>query len=500
MNSGNKIARGVAWTTIANIVNGLYGFVSVPILIAYFGKANYGLIGLAMSINIYLRLMDLGFSSTNVRYFSDWLAKNDFLKVKRLFQTSLAFYGTLGILNLIILVIISFFSDSIFNVTQEQDVVIKHLFYILSISAFVSWYTSCFDQLVRAHEYVGWTQKIALIPKTVQIIILIMTVTVGFTIEWYYALTTFSMFVIIPIMVSKIKSLCPYISFRPSLDYGIFKEIVLYSLNIFSFGIFQFSVIHLRPIFLGIESSPESITDFRVLDGIFRFVTMLGGSFMGVFLPSATKVVSLHDESSINRVIYQGTKYISIAICFCCFGVMCVVPELLTAYVGADYLYLTIWLDLLLLSSLRSHNQAISSLIFADSNVKTLSYLTYTMFFSAIISLLACWYLIPVYDVGGTVISFLLFSLIDVLFFYLFYWPKIMHIDSWKVFKTSFAPYFYSGVVVCLGLRMISLPDVNVWATLLLKGCVFTVIYVLIAYIDMSNEDKQFVQKILGKW
>ena len=102
MGSSNKIARGVFWTTLLNIVNGVYGFISVPVLIAYFGKADYGLIGLAMSVNVYLRLMDLGFNSTNVRFFSNWLAKKELDKVRKLFQTSLAFYGSIGLLNALI--------------------------------------------------------------------------------------------------------------------------------------------------------------------------------------------------------------------------------------------------------------------------------------------------------------------------------------------------------------------------------------------------------------
>ena len=106
MGSSNKIANGVFWTTLLNIVNGVYGFISVPILIAYFGKSDYGLIGLAMSVNVYLRLMDLGFNSTNVRFFSNWLAKKELNKVKKLFQTSLAFYGSIGLLNAFILIVI----------------------------------------------------------------------------------------------------------------------------------------------------------------------------------------------------------------------------------------------------------------------------------------------------------------------------------------------------------------------------------------------------------
>ena len=249
MGSSGKIVKGVFWTTLLNIVNGIYGFISVPILIAYFGKSDYGLIGLAMSVNVYLRLMDLGFNSTNVRFFSSWLAKKELDKVKKLFQTSLAFYGSVGLLNAFILVAISCFSSSLFHLEGEQDLILKHLFYILAISAFISWFTSCFDQLIKAHEYVGWTQKVTLLPKLFQIAILGVTVWFRLSIEWYYALTAFSMFLVIPFAVHKIRFLAPYISFLPVLNRPIFKTILPYCLNIFSFSLFQFSINYLRPIF-----------------------------------------------------------------------------------------------------------------------------------------------------------------------------------------------------------------------------------------------------------
>ena len=73
MSSSNSIIKGVYWTTILNVVNAVYGFISVPLLINHFGKSEYGIIGLAMSVNVYMQLMDLGFNSTNVRFFSSWL-------------------------------------------------------------------------------------------------------------------------------------------------------------------------------------------------------------------------------------------------------------------------------------------------------------------------------------------------------------------------------------------------------------------------------------------
>lgn len=64
MSSSKKIVSGVIWSTFVNVINALYGFVAVPILINHFGKAEYGLIGLAMSVNVYMNLMDMGFNST----------------------------------------------------------------------------------------------------------------------------------------------------------------------------------------------------------------------------------------------------------------------------------------------------------------------------------------------------------------------------------------------------------------------------------------------------
>lgn len=494
--SSKKIASGIIWTTLANVINGVYGFFSVPLLISYYGKSDYGLIGLAMSINVYLRLMDLGFNSTNIRYFSNWLSKKEYHNVSRLFQTSLSFYGLLGFLNAAILLVTSFFSDSIFTLSAEQDVIIKHLLYILSISAFISWYTSCFDQLVKAHEYVGWTQKITLIPKVAQIIILVFTVMIGFTIEWYYALTAFSMLLIIPFMVKKIKDLSPYISFRPVFDTKMFKEVLPYSLNIFSFGLFQFSILNLRPVFLGIESTPESITDYRIIEGVVKIVILLGGAFISVLLPSASKIVAQNDDSAFKKIAYQGTKYITIAICICCFGMITIVPEILTVYVGKEYLYLSIWLDLWLLSTLVTHNQAISSLILAGSDIRAITYIT---IFSSIVGLVICWLLIPIYDVGGTVISYCIYCAIQMLFFYFYYWPKVMKIDSMKVFMTSFLPYVFIGGILSIVLRSWNLSHNTAWIVIFIKGFLFMMLFSIMTYLALNKQDKDFLWKIVNR-
>lgn len=494
MGSSQKVVKGVVWTMLVNIVNAIYGFISVPILINHFGKAEYGLIGLAMSINVYLQLMDMGFSSTNVRFFSAWLAQKDYKRVVKAFQTSLSFYGSIGFLNALILFIFSFFTESIFNITPEQNIILKQLIYILCLSAFCSWFTSCFDQLIKATENVDWIQRITLITKLLMIAVLFTTVYCNLSIVLYYILTCLAPFMVLPLHINKIRKEVSYVSFYPSLDKEIFKEMIPYCLNIFSFSIFQFSFYNLRPVLLGVQGTVESVADFRILNGIIGLVTMFGGAFMNVLLPSTAKVVAQGNRDAYYRVAYTGTRYISIVICFCCFGMMAVGPELLTLYVGKEYLYLIPWFNLWLLCTLGNHNQAISSLILSGSDIRAISYSSIT---ASLVALIVCWYTIPIWQIGGTVIAFAIYMIIQIGFYYLYYWPKVMRINSSKVFFLSFLPYAVIGGIISLCLKEWVLDYYNEWFSILIKGLIFCISFVSATFFLLNKNDKLFLRRLL---
>lgn len=496
MGSAKKVASGVIWSLIVNLVNAIYGFISVPILISYFGKSEYGLIGLAMSVNVYMQLMDMGFNSTNVRFFSSWLAKKDLVKTNRLFQTSLAFYGIIGVFNGIILLSVSIFSQDLFHLTYEQDIILKRLFYILSLSAIISWYSSCFDQLIKATENVAWIQKRTIIPRLLQIAILFITIYGHLSIDWYFLLTTFSLFVILPFSIKKIKRETPFISFIPQIDKVTLKEILPYCASIFSFSIFQFSFYNLRPIFLGIQGTVESVADYRILNGIIGIITMFGSAFLGALLPSASKAVAQHNQSAYYKIAYDGTKYITIILCFCTFGMMTIGREVIIMYVGESYLYLVPWLNLWLLCTLSVHNQAISSLILSGSNIRAI---TYNTAIASIVGLILSWILIPYFQIGGVIISFVIYALIQLLFYYFYYWPKKMLINSKIVFFKSFFPYVVCGVFLYYMINYLVVFCISPLISFFIKGGCFTLFFFLFSYLTTTRQDKEYLYSLCKK-
>lgn len=495
MGSSKKIVSGVIWSTIVNVINALYGFIAVPILINHFGKAEYGLIGLAMSVNVYMNLMDMGFNSTNVRFFSTWLAQNKHERLLKGFQTSLSFYSIIGMINAGILVVVALFSNSIFNVTTTQDNILKHLFYILAISAFCQWFSSCFDQIIKATENVAWIQKRTLVTKILMILALGSTVWFDFSIELYFILTCLAQLAIVPMSVGMIRRQIPYISFMPKWDKQSFREMLPYCMNIFSFSLFQFSFYNLRPVFLGIQGSVESVADYRILNGIIGIITMLGGAFIGILLPSTSKVIANHNKEAFYKVAYDGTKYISILICFCCFGMMTIGTEVLTLYVGKSYLYLIPWFNLWLLCTLGTHNQAISSLILAGDDIRAISY---SSIVASVVGLILSWVLIPKYQIGGVCIAFAVYIIIQLLFYYCYYWPFKMGINSWVVFYKSFLPYLILGYILYEGIHLVFISE-NCWILLLSKSLLFMITYVMVVITIINKRDRYFLLNIIKK-
>lgn len=495
MGSSQKIANGFLWTVVLNIVNVVYGFISVPILLSYFGKTQYGLIGLATSINVYMQLMDMGLGSTSLRFFSAWRAQGDIEKVRESFQTSFAIYIIIGIVNALVLLLVSFFSDVIFNVTPEQNIILKDLIKVLMISAFVGWISSCIDQLIRSTENVAWIQKRSLLPKIFQIFVLIVTIVFKLSIIMYFALTAFSILLILPMSFRKIRKELPYISYVPKIYKDVFTAIKSYSLNIFSFSIFQFSFYNLRTVFLGMRGSVDSVADFNIMGGIATAVTMFGGAFMGALLPSTSKVMALHDEEAYYRVAYDGTKYISIILCFCCFGMMTILPDVISIYVGAKYLYLLPWIYLWLLCTLGNHNQAISSLILGGTDVRAVSY---SSALASVIGLTASWILIPYYNSGAAVIGYALYMVFQILFYYIYYWPRQMKINPIKVFTYSFIRYViygFVGFILCKQLPLFSIHWINVFYL----GGVFALFYIVLSWRSLQKYDRKYVKALIQK-
>ena len=494
MGSTDKIADGIVWTVINKFVGAAYSFVAVPILIGLYGRLDYGLITIALSINVYMTLLDMGFSNTNLRYFSNYLAKNDVENVKRLFGTSISFYGGVGVLNALIIFVISFFVGDVFQVTPEQTVILRHLLYVIALNSLFNWYTSCFGQLIQGAEYVGFFSKISLAGNLLNILVLTLTLTLKLSIVEYYAgLVFLSLIYRTVLSIRKIKSIIPDISFRPHFDKNLFKEMLPYSMNIFSVSLLTWGALQLQPLLLGMRCNSGEATDYNVISSIYMFLGFIGGSFNSAIFPSVSRAVALDNREVIDRIAYQGTKYLVIIICFVTFAYISVSPDVMQLYLGESFMYLVPWLDFYLLNLLGSHNAGISAIIYAGTDIRLI---TRYSAFSYISMVIIFWFLIPYYGARSIAISGTICNILQMTFYYFYYWPKKLKINARYIFWKDLLPFMLVGISIAVCLRMFTVSDSH-FVQMLVKGMLFTCIFLTIVYHMIDQKDKDFFRSLI---
>lgn len=496
MGKGKVIFSGVAWTVINNIVSILYGIISVPFLINYFGKEEYGLIGIALSVNVYIHLLDMGMTNSNVRFFSEFLEKKEKNNVQKLFSLTHLFYLILGLLNSIILLGVSFFVQDLFKVTPDQALILRNLLWIIAINATFSWVSTCFDQFIRANELINWIKKRSTILKIMQFIVLLATIIFKQTIEFYFFGYIFLATIILPLTIVKTKKITPYLKLNFGFEKKTFKAIYPYALSIFSFSIFQFIAFNTRPLILGNISGPGSVAEFSIMNTIASVVTVFSGSFMQVLLPIVTKMSVKSDNESIIRIVNDGTKYVNIILSFLIFLIIVPINELLTLYVGKEYLPLTPWIILWLLTLLLSHRNVMTSLVFTERKLKSVAYMGAVAMIFAIITYII---FVPTLGVGGVVIGFAVHELTHTLFYYIYFLPNKFILNTKNIFFNSVFPVWLILGSLCFILYFV-LEYIN--STLLITvfikiGVSGILMSIVIYFILLDRKDRNILRSLL---
>ena len=227
--------------------------------------------------------------------------------------------------------------------------------------------------------------------------------------------------------------------------------------------------------------------------GIVGICTAVTSIFFNTFLPTSSKVMAKNDTVTYNRIAYDGTKFITVFVCFCVFGLMSVSSDLLSLYVGDEYMYLVPWLKVFILLVLHNHILCISSLILGGTNIKPLAQMTAV---AAVVALIIAWLLIPELGIGGVAMGSVVYTISQQLFYYLYYFPRTMKINSWKIFRTTLLPVGLVGCSIWIFLDFIPHTN-NHWVNVFVFGAMFAIIYFLFCFVYLNKEDKIYLFSLI---
>lgn len=472
-------AGSIAWGTISKLLGAGIKFVTIPALLAHFGKENYGLLTLAIATNAYMKLLDMGMNTGGIKFFSQWISSGKYDMIDRVARTNISFYLGVGLLNSFILIGVGTWGEGLFKLSPEQFSTFRYLLFILSAFSIINWITFVFNQLLVADEKIAFTQQIMALRSILGLSVVGITVAFKWSIlEYFFADLVVSAGVIFPYYyLARKRRLIR--SILPAFYWKDFSIVFKYGLAILAMSIFQFTATQSRPLILAAFSTSGIgvLTEYRIIEVFPIFIISLGGMLISIILPKSAKAIQDNDRGKIEQIAYKGTRYTSVIVSLLCFPVMLSARELLELYVGEGYTYLSLWLVLWVFTlALYLHNSPVSSLVLATGKTKML---VYSSAISCVVSIVINALLTNKYGVGSAVIGYLVYIIIQVSFYYLYFNNKVLGLKSFKVFKAFIIPTSL-GFIVFLIVQFMGIEADLIIFQLLLKTVIWVGAYLLL--------------------
>lgn len=429
-----KAAGGAVWGLLGKITNAGVNLISLPLMINYFGKKQFGLISLAFSVNIFLQILNLGLPTGAVKFIAGYRTLERKDKIIRALQSNTVLFSILGVLFGFTAIIIGHYSKDLYRLDYYSYEEFNWCMITLAITGFINWYTNSMICLVNAYECVGFSERINLFSNIFRFFAAVLTIEFKLSLVCYFLLYSISGITFIPLILYKVMRLGynPLSIIIPKFYYQDFKPILLYSITLFIIGIFQYLGNQLRPLILGYVSNSGvvSVADYQILQTIGNFILFFGSVFLNPLIPAFAKQ-NTTNSSQLNDYVVNGTKALFIFISLIILLFIVNAKQILLLYVGPKYSHLTIWLQIMAFSLIGIHNQVVSAYIIAKSNIKPLIFI---IIIAAIISVVLQISLGQVYDVGGAVLSFLVYKILELSMTYFYYLPRYTSINISKFY------------------------------------------------------------------
>ncbi|WP_257670036.1 lipopolysaccharide biosynthesis protein [Parapedobacter tibetensis] len=503
-NRAKRVFSGSVWGILAKILDALAKFITIPLLVSFYGKTDYGLIALAFSLNAYLRLMDLGFNIGAVRFFSMWTEKGEWDKIGEVSRSSIIFYGIIGLANALLFLAMSAYGQQLFNLADAQLPLYRQMMYILAFSTVLSWLSNVVVQLLSAKDELGFVNRVTVISSVLNFAVAFIAIQLQWTLITYFIWYTLSTLVPIPFYIWKLRVFQLPIGFllTPRWHGKAFREILVYSLAIFAMGLFQLTANNLRPLLLGkFAEGIEVLTDYRVIQTIAMLIVAFGGVFMQVLLPSASKAYAEGDQRRIERMIFEATKYISIFLAFMVFVLILNADDILLLYMGAGYENLSHWLSLWLLTVLLSmHNTPVASLVLSTGKTR---FLVYSSAIACIVSLPITVVFAKTLQVGAAVVGYMVYMVLQIGFYYSYYIPKVLGLDGFRLFTRAFLPAAIGGVLAWFissyVAQILAMP--GGYGTVMVNSAIFVLVYLvyLLVFVIKPPDIRYLKETLMGK-
>lgn len=500
MNSKSmQLKAGTLLTYLQLIISTIISLVYTPVMLRLLGQTEYGLYNIAATVVSYVNLLNMGFASSYVRFYSRSKAKNDTEEIKKTNGLFLVVFIVIGVLALIAGLAMAAFAELIFSdgLSAGEYIITKKIIIILSISTAYNLGTSLFSSMITAQEEFVFLKTVNLIKTVLSPTLIWILLLHGYKSIMMASVT--SILIIISdsfYVIFALKKLHMQFSFRN------LKKDALIEISMFS------GFIALNSIVDQINWSVDKILLGRFWGAKYTAIYSVAAQINNIYMQLSTGVSNVFIPR-INRLVAEKKPNEEITSLFIKIGRLqtIVLLPVMLGFVFLGRQFISIWtpsgygdayyIALLLMGPATVpyiQNAGVS--IQTAENKHQFRALLYTIMaiINFIVSILLCRRFGGIGCAFGTALSIIIANIL-IMNIYYHRSLKLNMIRFWKE-ELSFVPCIVALAVVGVIIN-IWIP-INSYIMLLLAGLIFVVIYFVVLWIFSLNiDEKNMVKSIL---
>lgn len=493
----NQLKAGVVLSYLYVFMQTVILMFYTPIMLRLLGKSEYGLYSLVYSVVSYLSVLNFGFGSAFVRYYSRYktLGKDD--KIENLNGMFLIIFCVIGIISLICGSFLDLNVDNMFRnrltalELQKAKILVKIMVFNISIM----FPSAAFDAIITANEEYIFQKVVKLISVIVNPLLVLPLLLMGYkSIALVLVTTVINIFTIcVNIWYCKVKLKAKF-KFN-EFDFSLMKEI-----SVFSFFIFLNSVIdqinwNVDKFLLGMYKGTKTVAVYDVAAQINSFFINISTVVSSVFIPRVNRISVEENPTNKFTDLFIKVGRIQFFVVFLFISGFVIFGKFfITAWAGSGYEESYYVLIILILSISIPLIQNLGIEILRAINMQVFRSVVY--FIIAIGNVVLSIYLCKIYGATGAAIG-TAFSLIigNVIIMNIYYQKKVKLniIEFWK----SIAKIIPSCIpALLLGVLIIKFYVIDNIAKFLSFVLLYTFVYIVSIWcFGLNNFEKDLIRK-----
>lgn len=499
VNDSKQRRIGAILSYFSIVANTVIQLLYTPLLVRMLGQSDYGLFSLVSNIIGYLTVLDLGFGNAIIVYTSKYRIQKRYEELKKLHGMFKVVFYIIGIFSGLLGLVLYFNVDSFFakSMTDVEVQKMRIMMLILTFNLVVTFSFSLYNSIISAYEKFIYQKALAILNSVLKPLLMIPLLFLGYkSIALCVVITLVNIIVLLSNYIFCRYSLKLEIKYQ-GFDFKLFKKIFSYSIWIFLAVIVDKVNWSVDNFILGAVSGTVAVSIYSIASTLNQLFINLSTAISSVLLPKMSKLVAnnVSSEKLTDEMIKVG-RIQNYIIFLMCSGLILFGKQFITLWVG-DGFEESYYVALLLIVPVcfpLIQNIGLS-IMQAMNRFKFRSISTSIMAaFNVIISVI----LAKKMGATGAAIGSSIALIVCNIFIINIYYYKVLKLNVIRFWKNIFKqviPFIIPIMFIILVMKFIVLDS---WIGLLFYGSLYTLVYILVAYLfSMNDYERRIVTDLL---